>query len=151
MPAAVAPVAPDSPSTAERMLSAIGHLESDRLEEALHEVGLALTSDPAEPAAHVLAGLVHDLAGRVDAAAEAFRAALYLEPDLPQVRWRLASCLRRAGQGDRAVRQFREVVAVLERGGGRRLPLLDGRLLPGPEETLRLARSNLASPSPRFS
>ena len=47
-------------------------------------------------------GLVHELAGRADAAADAFRAALYLEPDLPQVRFRLANCLRRAGKAELA-------------------------------------------------
>jgi hypothetical protein len=36
-------------------------------------------------------------------------------------------------------------VATLERGGGRHLPVLDGRLLPSPAETLRLARGALES------
>ena len=141
------PTPPGVPSTAERLLAAIGHLESDRVEAAGREVELALSGDPADPAAHVLAGLVHDLAGRADAAADAFRAALYLEPELPQVRFRLASCLRRAGKGELALRQIRDVVATLERGGGRHLPLLDGRLLPGLPETLRLARAQL---DPRY-
>lgn len=138
-----APPPPATPSTAERLLAAIGHLESDRIDAAAREVELALSADPADPAAHVLAGLVHDLAGRADAAADAFRAALYLEPDLPQVRFRLAGCLRRAGKGELALRQIRDVVGTLERGGGRHLPLLDGRLLPGLTETLRLARATL--------
>lgn len=136
---------PAAASTAERILAAIGHLESDRLDEAAREAELALAGDPADPAAHVLAGLVHELAGRADAAADAFRAALYLEPDLPQVRYRLASHLRRAGKVELALRQVRDVVATLERGGGRHLPVLDGRLLPGPTETLQLARGELES------
>jgi tetratricopeptide (TPR) repeat protein len=124
---------------------AIGHLEADRLDEAGREAELALAGDSADPATHVLSGLVHELAGRADAAADAFRAALYLDPDLPQVRFRLAHCLRRAGKEELALRQVREVVATLERGGGRHLPALDGRLLPGPAETLRLARGVLDS------
>jgi chemotaxis protein methyltransferase CheR len=142
--ALVAPT-PAAPSTAERILAAIGHLEADRLEDAAREAELALAGDPADPAAHVLAGLVHEVAGSPDAAADAFRAALYLEPDLPQVRYRLATCLRRAGKVELALRQIRDVVATLERGGGRNLPVLDGRLLPGPAETLRLARGTLES------
>ncbi len=138
-----AAAAPDPPTTAERILTAIGHLESDALDSAAREADLALAGDPADPAAHVLAGLVHDLAGRAGAAADAFRAALYLEPDLPQVRFRLAGCLRRSGKLELAERQMREVVATLERGGGRRLPVLDGRLLSAPAETLRLARGAL--------
>jgi len=136
---------PSPPTMAERILTAIGHLESDEFESAAREAELALASDPADPAAHVLAGLVHDLAGRSEAAADAFRAALYLEPDLPQVRFRLANCLRRSGEVELAERQTRDVVATLERGGGRRLPVLDGRLLPDPAETLRLARGALES------
>ncbi len=137
-----------APSTAERILVAIGHLEADRLEAAANEAALALASDPADPAAHVLAGLVDELGGRGETAADAFRAALYLDPDLPQVRLRLAHCLRRAGKEELALRQIREVVATLERGGGRHLPALDGRLLPGPAETLRLARGALESRRP---
>lgn len=139
---------PAATSTVERILAAIRHLESDRLDDAAREAELALAGDPADPAAHVLAGLVHDLAGHTEAAADAFRAALYLEPDLPQVRFRLATSLRRAGKGELADRQIRDVVATLERGGGRLLPVLDGRLLPGPEETLRLARGALDSRRP---
>lgn len=146
--AAAAPVTDTAPSTAERILAAIGHLEADRLEAAASEAELALAGDPADPAAHVLSGLVHELAGRGDTAADAFRAALYLDPDLPQVRLRLAHCLRRAGKEELALRQVREVVATLERGGGRHLPALDGRLLPGPGETLRLARGALEGRRP---
>jgi chemotaxis protein methyltransferase CheR len=144
MPTTVAaPIPPTAPSTAERILAAVGHLESDRLDAAACEAEQALAGDPADPAAHVLSGLVHEVAGRADAAADAFRAALYLEPDLPQVRFRLATCLRRAGKTELALRQIRDVVATLERGGGRHLPVLDGRLLPSPAETLRLARAAL--------
>lgn len=127
------------------MLTAIAHLESDRLEDAASEAQQALAGDPADPAAHALAGLVHELSGRSEDAVDAFRAALYLDPDLPQVRFRLAFCLRRAGKEELALRQIREVVTTLERGGGRLLPALDGRLLPGAAETLRLARGALES------
>ncbi len=144
-----ATVRDSAPSTAERILAAIGLLESDRLDDAASEAERALAGDPADPAAHVLAGLVHELAGRADGAADAFRAALYLDPDLPQVRLRLAHCLRRAGKEELALRQVREVVATLERGGGRHLPALDGKLLPGPAETLRLARAVLDAGRPR--
>ncbi len=143
--ATVAAAASPSASTAERMLTAIAHLESDRLEDAASEAQQALAGDPADPAAHALAGLVHELSGRSEDAVDAFRAALYLDPDLPQVRFRLAFCLRRAGKEELALRQIREVVTTLERGGGRLLPALDGRLLPGAAETLRLARGALES------
>ena len=146
-PVAPAPASPPAggPTPAERLLAAIAHLEADRAPEAEREAAAALESDPADPAAHALAGLLHDLGGRAAEAVEALRAALYLEPDLVQVRLLLAGCLRRLGEAAHAERHYREVVATLERGGGRRLAVLDGRLLPDPAETLRRARAALAS------
>jgi tetratricopeptide (TPR) repeat protein len=113
--------------------------------EAARDVEAALTDDPADPAAHTLAGLIADVGGRTESAADAFRAALYLEPNLVQVRLLLAGCLRRMGEAELAGRQYREIVTTLERGAARRLPALDGRLLPDPQETLRRARQSLAA------
>lgn len=143
---AAASAPPAGPTPAERLLAAIAHLEADRAHEAEIEAAGALETDPADPAAHALVGLLHDLGGRTQEAVESLRAALYLEPDLVQVRLLLAGCLRRLGELPHADRHFREVVATLERGGGRRLALLDGRLVPDPAETLRRARAALAAP-----
>jgi chemotaxis protein methyltransferase CheR len=132
------------PTPAERLLAAAAHFEADRVAEAKREVEAALAADAADAGAHAFLGLIHDLGGRTDEAVEALRAALYLEPDLVQVRLLLAGCLRRLGEVPHAIRQYREVVATLERGGGRRLAVLDGRLLPDAPETLRRARSALA-------
>lgn len=132
-------------SAREQLAAAVRHLEADRLREAERETEAALALDPADPEAHVLAGLLSDLGGRADQAVAALRAALYLEPGLAQARLFLAGCLRRLGEAAHAERQYREVVATLERGGGRRLPLLDGRLLPDLGETLRRARAALQS------
>ncbi len=139
------PAAPPAPTPVERLVAATGHLEADRFDEAERETAAALADDPAEPAAHVLSGLIRDLRGLPAEAADAFRAALYLEPDLAQVRLLLAGCLRRDGHLDLAERQYREVISTLERGGGRRLALLDGRLLPDPGEVLRRARDGLTA------
>jgi chemotaxis protein methyltransferase CheR len=139
------PAAPAAPSPVERLVAAAGHLESDRFDDAERETAAALEEDPAEPAAHVVSGLIRDYQGRPAEAADAFRAALYLEPDLAQVRLLLAGCLRRDGHLELAERQYREVISTLERGGGRRLALLDGRLLPDPGEVLRRARDGLAA------
>lgn len=155
LPGAAPPAAPAaSPARAlhppasarEQLAAAVRHLEADRLREAERETEAALALDPADPEAHVLAGLLSDLGGRADGAVAALRAALYLEPGLAQARLFLAGCLRRLGEAGHAERQYREVVATLERGGGRRLPLLDGRLLPDLAETLRRARAALQAP-----
>ena len=146
-PSAPAQAAPAPAGGARELLAAaVRHLEADRPREAERETEAALAADPADPEAHVLAGLLCDLAGRADQAVAALRAALYLEPGLAQARLFLAGCLRRLGEAAHAERQYREVVATLERGSGRRLPLLDGRLLPDLAEALRRARAALQGP-----
>lgn len=129
-------------------MAAVAHLEADRAAEAQREVEEALAADAADAAAHAFLGLLHELAGRTDEAVEALRAALYLEPDLVQARLLLAGCLRRLGEAPHAARHYREVVTTLERGGGRRVAVLDGRLLPDAAETLRRARSALSGLRP---
>lgn len=132
------------PSAGDRILAAVGHLEADEILAAEREAAAALDADPADPAAHVLRGLLHDLAGRPADAADDFRAALYLEPDLFQARLLLAGCLKRLGEPGLAERQYREVLAILERGAPRRLAALDGRLLPAPAEARDRARAALS-------
>ncbi len=141
--------APVSPAPAERRLAAASLIEADRLAEAGRELALALDDDPADPTVHVLLGIVGELERRDAAAADAYRAALYLEPGLAQVRLLLAGCLQRLGEAELARRQLREAVAALESEGGRRLPLLEGRFVPPPAEALQRARAALAAPIER--
>ncbi len=101
-----------------------------RLAEAERLAGEAIAADPADPAAHALLGFLHDLAGRADEAAAAYRAALYLDPALYQVRVLLADCFLRLGMKERAERQFREVLASLDGGRGRALDSLAALPLP---------------------
>lgn len=143
LPARPDAVSVPAPSAADRILAAVAHLEADRPAAAEAEVAAALEADPADPGAHVLSGLLHDLAGRLEPAADAFRAALYLEPGLYQARLLLAGCLRRLGEAELAQRQYREVLSVVDRGVPRRLAALDGRLLPDVEEARRRARAAL--------
>ncbi|MFN7941863.1 MAG: CheR family methyltransferase [Thermoanaerobaculia bacterium] len=140
------PAAADPPhdSPAELLLAAVSLVEAHRLAAAGEAVERLLSADPADPAAHVLGGLLAELEGRESEAADAFRAALYLDPELVQARWRLAACLARLGEAALAERQYREVVAGLERGVFRRLAALEGRLLPDPAAALAAARAALA-------
>ena len=140
-----APAASGAVSATDRILAAVSHLEFDRTAEAEREAAAALDADPADPAAHVIVGLIDDLGGRTAAAADAFRAALYLEPDLFQARLLLAGCLRRLGETALAERQFREVLVTLDRGTPRRLAALDGRLLPDPAQARDRVRAALAA------
>jgi chemotaxis protein methyltransferase CheR len=143
-PEAVAePPAPEAPTTAERLLEAARDLAANRIAEAAHRVEAALAADPSDPAAHALEGFLHDLRGKPDDAVISYRAALYLDAALFQVRVLLADCLLRLGQRDRAGHQYREVLTTLESGRDRTLLVFEGLPLPDRERAQRRCRQVL--------
>lgn len=115
------------------------------MDEAAQRVARAREADPSEPAAYALEGFLHDLAARADEAAGAYRAALYLDPGLYQVRVLLADALRRLGHPDRAEHEFRQVLASLDRGTARDLVLLEELPFPNRARALRRCRQALGS------
>lgn len=117
----------------ERLLEAARLLAGNRIEEAGRVIEQVLAVDPSEPAAHALDGFLHDVTGRPDDAVASYRAALYLDPELYQVRVLLADCLLRLGNRDRAEHHYREVLAHL--GNGRERNLVVFGELPFPDRT----------------
>ena len=146
---AVAPESPAEPAVVEpcgvfeRLLAATRDLAANRIADAGRAIEQALAADPSEPAAHSLDGFLHDLCGRVEEAAGSYRAALYLDPSLFQVRVLLADCLLRLGHRDRAEHQFREVLSLLASGRERTLLLFEGLPLPDRERAQRRCRQVL--------
>jgi chemotaxis protein methyltransferase CheR len=133
VPPTKAPV-PQPLSVQERLLAAARHLAGNQVEEAGRAIEQVLAVDPSEPAAHALEGFVHDVTGRTDEAVASYRAALYLDPELYQVRMLLADCLLRLGNRDRAEHQYREVLAPLGHlSSGRERNLLVVGDLPFPD------------------
>jgi tetratricopeptide (TPR) repeat protein len=128
----------------ELLLEAARDLAGNRLEAAVDRVATARAADPSEPAVYALEGFLHDLASRPEEAAAAYRAALYLEPALFQVRVLLADCLRRLGRSERAEHEFRQVLATLDRGGARDLLLLEELPFPNRQRAARRCREALA-------
>ncbi|HYU31264.1 MAG TPA: CheR family methyltransferase [Thermoanaerobaculia bacterium] len=124
---------PQPLSVQERLLAAARHLAGNQIEEAGRAIEQVLAVDPSEPAAHALEGFLHDVTGRTDDAVASYRAALYLDPELYQVRMLLADCLLRLGNRDRAEHQYREVLAHLGNGRERNLVVLGD--LPFPDRT----------------
>jgi chemotaxis protein methyltransferase CheR len=114
-----APPAANPPSNPERLHRATAAAAANRLEEAAALVEEALLADPCDPLAHSLEGLLHDLAGRWQLAVASYRAALFLEPQLVQVRLLLAQCLRRLGWQQRGRREVQQALASLAQGGAR--------------------------------
>jgi len=117
-----APPPPTQRSIHDRLLDAARSLSGNRIAEAAQLIGAVLAEDPAEPSAHALEGFLHDLNSRTDEAVASYRAALYLDPALFQVRVFLADCHLRLGNRDRAEHHYREVLAHLAAGRERSLP-----------------------------
>jgi Tfp pilus assembly protein PilF len=132
-----------SGSATDLLLRAVDELAANRADAARLVVDAALAADPSVAAVHALDGFLHDLAGRAEEAAACYRAALYLDPALFQARLLLADCLLRLGQRDRAEHQFREVLATLDAGRDRSLPLFEPLAFPTRERAQRRCRQAL--------
>jgi chemotaxis protein methyltransferase CheR len=135
--------APAARSAPELLLAAARDLAGDQLERARQRVAEALAVDPSEPACHALDGFLRDLGGAAEEAVAAYRAALYLDPSLFQIRLLLADSLLRLGRRDRAEHQYREVLTALESGRARALAIFDDLPLPDRERALRRCRQAL--------
>ncbi|HEV8581628.1 MAG TPA: CheR family methyltransferase [Thermoanaerobaculia bacterium] len=127
----------------DRLTTAVRELLENRVDDAALTVGQALAADPSEPAAHALEGFVHDLRGRTEDAVASYRAALYLDPALFQVRALLADGLLRLGDRSRAEHQFREVLSLLGSGRERGLTIFESLPLPDRERARRRSRQVL--------
>jgi chemotaxis protein methyltransferase CheR len=128
---------------AERLVAAARGLGNNHVEEAGKIIEAVLAEDPADPSAHALMGFLHDLCGRTESALASYRAALYLDPALFQVRVLLADCLLRLGNKERAEHQYREVLTLLAGGREKPLALLEGLPLPDRERAQRRCRQVL--------
>lgn len=142
-PPAPAAVVVEARGVQDRLRAAARDLAENRIDEAAGVIVEALAADPAEPATHALEGFVHDLRGRTEEAAASYRAALYLDAALFQVRVLLADCLLRLGDRARAEHQFREVLSLLGSGRERSLPVFEGLPLPDRERARRRSRQVL--------
>jgi chemotaxis protein methyltransferase CheR len=137
-----APPAAPKPET-EPLAEAVAFLTQGRLGEAQEALRQLLAANPADAQAHALEGYIHEVAGRPAEAIAAFRACLYLEPDLFQARLLLAHALRRAGETTRAQAEYRHLLSTLAGGGGRELDRLAALPLPTREQAARQAQAAL--------
>jgi chemotaxis protein methyltransferase CheR len=152
-PAAAAPApplpAPSEPEgTRERLAAAARLLAAGRVDDAAGPVGTARLADPSDPGVHALEGFLHDVSGRTQMAVAAYRAALFLDAGLFQVRLLLADALRRLGHERRAETEYREVLAALAAGRADGIEALAGLGWPDRAEASRRAREALHGGSP---
>lgn len=149
-PPPAAPPVPEPPTVTqplgglhEWLTAAARDLAANRIDEAGKVIAQVLAADPSESAAHALEGFLNDLRGKTEDAVSSYRAALYLDPALFQVRVLLADCLLRLGHRDRAEHQFREVLTLLAGGRERALILFGDLPLPDRERAQRRCRQVL--------
>lgn len=140
-PAAAATAEPAPP--VRPLESAALALAGNRLDEAARHLEAGLAAEPENATAHALQGFLDDLSGRPENAVAAYRAALYLDPDLYQARLLLADRLLHLGQARRAEHEFREVLSALLAGKGKELALPETLKLPDRERALRRCRQAL--------
>lgn len=121
----------------ETLAKAARCLAENRIDEAGRIIEELMETDTSDPEAYALEGFLHDLTGRADDATASYRAALYLDPGLFQVRVMLADCLLRLNHRDLARHQYREALATLESGRDRTLTLLADLPLPDRDRARR--------------
>jgi len=88
-------------------------LVEDRLADAGELIGEGLARCPEDPLLRALEGLAHELRDEIEAAVRSYRAALYLDPSLYQVRFLLARSMERLGWSQRALREYRETLSAV--------------------------------------
>ncbi len=143
------PRAPDPgpTGTRERLGAAVAALADGLPDRAVELLDQALLADPADAAAHGLEGFIHDLSGRTQMAVPSYRAALFLDPALFQVRLLLADALRRLGNSARAALEYREVMATLAAGASRPADALARLQLPDAAQARERCREALVGRS----
>jgi chemotaxis protein methyltransferase CheR len=114
----------------ELLARAARDLAANRIDDAARAIEQVMETDPSDPEVYALEGFLHDLSGRADDATASYRAALYLDPALFQVRLLLADSLLRLGHRDLARHQYREALASLESGRERTLAIFADLPLP---------------------
>jgi chemotaxis protein methyltransferase CheR len=146
-----APASASSTPVRAAVASSVPHLVAaaladGRLAAAAAALATALAVEPTNAPLRAFEGLRFDLESETEAALRAYRAALFLDPELFQVRLLCADLLRRGGDVAAAQRHYREALRTLGGGGGRELPGT-GTLLPDREAARRRCEAALRGAS----
>jgi chemotaxis protein methyltransferase CheR len=108
---------PSEPPTDIDLISRLeGLLDGGDRDGAREAVCAAVERSPEDASLHGLQGWMSERSGNSSAAVASYRAALYLEPSLVQVRFLYACCLWRLGRHERARHELRTVMSELTVG-----------------------------------
>jgi chemotaxis protein methyltransferase CheR len=132
----------DGPTIETRLESVIGCLEKDDLHGALDLIDGLRTGFPENAVVHALEAIARERTGDLDAAVLAYRGALYLEPEMDEIRFLLARCLRTLGREGRAAREYRAVLTGLGRPSTKLETVMRRLGLPTADEMIEECRMN---------
>ncbi len=132
----------DGPTIETRLESVIGCLEKDDLHGALDLIDGLRTGFPENAVVHALEAIARERTGDLDAAVLAYRGALYLEPEMDEIRFLLARCLRTLGREGRAAREYRAVFTGLGRPSSKLETVMRRLGLPTADEMIEECRMN---------
>jgi Flp pilus assembly protein TadD len=118
----------------------IGYLEKDDIHGALYELDEVRTRFPENAVAHGLEGIVRERTGDVDAAVLSYRAALYLDPEMGEIRFLLARSLRTLGREGSAAREYRAVLKAFGRLSSKLETVMSRLGLPTVDEMIEESR-----------
>lgn len=130
----------------DQLTSAAVALAQDRLGDARELLQDCLPSHKTDAFAHALNGLICDLGGEAQEAVAAYRAALFLDPHLFQIRYLLAKRFAYLGLAGRARNEYRQVLATLENGRYHDLADRLPSIMPSRQEIANRCRRALSRP-----
>jgi len=109
------------------------------------QMRMGVEADPVDARLQALEGIISRCEGKKAEAVRCFRASLYLDPGLYQVRYLLALSLRETGWEERAREEFESILKTLSTGGGAEIPEFAPLALPGRPALEKLCREALGS------
>jgi chemotaxis protein methyltransferase CheR len=108
---------PSAPPTDSELISLLEELLDGGDRDGAREViAHAVERSPEDASLRGLQGWISEGSGDSSTAVAAYRAALYLEPSLVQIRFLFADCLLRSGSPERARHELRSVLSTLSVG-----------------------------------
>ncbi len=125
--------------------SIVAAIASERLDHARSLIAEATQSQPEDAILRAFEGLIFDFRQQLEAALRAYRAALYLDPRLFQVRMLLARCMSQIGSHQRAASEYRKVLSALASSDICEVPGAAELGLPSPRQAELQCRQALTS------
>ena len=136
----------ETPVFAARLKAAIAELQGEMDTDAFRTINDLKRDFPERSVVHAIEGVLHEKAGDPESAALAYRAALYLTPEIGVLRFLLARSLQCLGRHDRARNEFRSALPSLQQISRELSDVWDQIGLPPLKEMKMLCRQGSEEP-----